>query len=146
MELRCHVLFASQNHTTKESVLKRTTNHHPLQRDQWEGPRKSARVEVNEVQQTASEGHHEATAQPTRIGRGGRVIRTGRGSGRGDVRGGRAGRGGRGGRTGRGGRAPQGIGVPIDEQGNAYTNVVGSTTGPRSIMEGEFTQQSLLEN
>ncbi|KAH9612989.1 hypothetical protein KSS87_022193, partial [Heliosperma pusillum] len=101
-------------------------------RDPFENPKKPA-----------SEGHHEATAQPTRIGRGGRVIRTGRGSGRGDVKGGRAGRGGRGGRTGRGGRAPQGIGVLIDEQGNAYTNVVGSTTGPRSIMEGESTQQSV---
>ncbi|KAH9612091.1 hypothetical protein KSS87_011389 [Heliosperma pusillum] len=56
-------------------------------------PRKSARVEVNEVQQTATEGHHEAIAQPTIFGREGRVIRTGRGGGRGDVRGGRADRG-----------------------------------------------------
>ncbi|KAH9613758.1 hypothetical protein KSS87_007755 [Heliosperma pusillum] len=141
IEMSCSVC-KSKSHNKRKCPEKDNQPPPPPKRPMGR-PRKSARVEVNEVQQTAYEGHHEATAQPTRIGRGGRVIRTGRGSGRGEVRGGRAGRGGRGGRTGRGGRAPQGIGVLIDEQGNAYTNVVGSTTGPRSIMEGESTQQSV---
>ncbi|XP_074289746.1 uncharacterized protein LOC141615099 [Silene latifolia] len=104
-------------------------------------PRKSAAAEANEALQIASEVHHTATAQPTRLGRGGRVIRTARGvaargRGRGGVRVG-------GGRGGRGGRAPQGFGVLIDESGNAYTNVVGSSSGPRSILLGESTQQSV---
>ncbi|KAK9666224.1 hypothetical protein RND81_14G169800 [Saponaria officinalis] len=60
--------------------------------------------------------HHTATAQPTRIGRGGRTIRTGRGGSRG---GGRVSTRGRGGR----GRAPQGLGVLFDDNGNAYANV-----------------------
>ncbi|XP_074290993.1 uncharacterized protein LOC141617729 [Silene latifolia] len=101
-------------------------------------PRKSAAAEANEASQIASEVHHTATAQPTRLGRRGRVIRTARGvaargRGRGGVRGG----------GGRGGRAPQGFGVLIDESGNAYTNVVGSSSGPSSILLGESTQQSV---
>ncbi|XP_074297884.1 uncharacterized protein LOC141628676 [Silene latifolia] len=101
-------------------------------------PRKSGAAEANEASQLASEVHHTATAQPTRLGRGGRVIRiakgvAARGRGRGGVRGGGV----------RGGRAPQGFGVLIDESGNAYTNVVGSSSGPRSILVGESTQQSV---
>ncbi|KAL2939027.1 Antiviral helicase SKI2, partial [Bienertia sinuspersici] len=65
--------------------------------------------------------HHEATAQPKRLGRGGRVIRGGLGS-----RGGRGGRsrGGRGRGRGRGrqGDVPIGVGVFIDLGGTAYTN------------------------
>ncbi|XP_074297031.1 uncharacterized protein LOC141627704 [Silene latifolia] len=83
------------------------------------------------------EAYLRTTAQPTRLGRGGRVIRTARGvAARGRGRGG-------GGRGGRGGRAPQGFGVLIDESGNAYTNVVGSSSGPRRILVGESTQQSV---
>ncbi|XP_074271901.1 uncharacterized protein LOC141595845 [Silene latifolia] len=103
-------------------------------------PRKSPAPDASQASQTASEVHHAATAQPTRLGRGGRVIRTGRGGARGRGRTGARG-GVRGG--GRGGRAPQGFGVLIDESGNAYTNVVGSNTGPRSIMVGQSTQQSV---
>ncbi|XP_074278541.1 uncharacterized protein LOC141602128 [Silene latifolia] len=104
-------------------------------------PRKSGAAEANEASQIASEVHHTSTTQRTRIGRGGRVIKTGRGvaargRGRTGVRGG-------GGRGGRGGRAPQGFRVLIDESGNAYTNLVGSSTGPRSILLRENAQQSV---
>ncbi|KAK9697747.1 hypothetical protein RND81_08G058600, partial [Saponaria officinalis] len=80
-----------------------------------------------------SDAHHDITAQPTRVGRGGRVIRSGRGAARGGGRG-----GGRGGR--RGGRrgaatAPVGMGVLFDEQGNVFTNDQGS--GPRSMVSAE---------
>ncbi|KAL2929308.1 Sulfate adenylyltransferase subunit 1, partial [Bienertia sinuspersici] len=56
--------------------------------------------------------HHAATAEPTRIGRGGRIIRGRRGS-----------RGGRSGREGRGGRSamPVGICVLVEANGSAYT-------------------------
>ncbi|KAH9605139.1 hypothetical protein KSS87_015834 [Heliosperma pusillum] len=123
----------SKSHN-KRKCSERDNQPPPPPKRQIGRPRKSARVEVNEVQQTTSEGHHEASTQPTRISRGGRVTRIERGGGRGDVRGGRVGRGGRRGRTSRGGRAPQRVGVPIDDQGNAFTNVVGSTTGPRESL------------
>ncbi|XP_074291835.1 uncharacterized protein LOC141618642 [Silene latifolia] len=73
---------------------------------------------------TASTIHHEATAQPTRVGRGGRTIRIGRGGGRGGTGSAGAGRGrGGAGRSGFGrGRAPQGIGVLFDDQENPFTN------------------------
>ncbi|XP_074290274.1 uncharacterized protein LOC141617004 [Silene latifolia] len=63
---------------------------------------------------TASTTHHEATAQPTRLGRSGRTIRTGRGGGRGGTGSAGAGRG--------RGRVPQGMGVLFDDQGNPFTN------------------------
>ncbi|KAH9608296.1 hypothetical protein KSS87_011441, partial [Heliosperma pusillum] len=74
-------------------------------------------------QAEGSQVHHGATALPTRLGRGGRVIRTG-------TRGARGGR--RGGARG-GQRAPQGMGVLVDGQGNAFTHLPGSHNGPRSI-------------
>ncbi|KAK9713142.1 hypothetical protein RND81_06G006300 [Saponaria officinalis] len=62
----------------------------------------------------ATETHHEVTAQPTRVGRGGRAISSGRGS-----RGGRRGKS----TAQRGGRTPQGFGVLYDNQGTPFTNV-----------------------
>ncbi|KAK9672509.1 hypothetical protein RND81_12G104800 [Saponaria officinalis] len=70
-----------------------------------------------------TETHHQVTAQPTRVGRGGRVISSGRGS-----------RGGKGGKTTakggrRGGRAPQEFGLLYDNQGSPFTNVPGDRNG-----------------
>ncbi|KAK9749542.1 hypothetical protein RND81_02G133200 [Saponaria officinalis] len=95
-------------------------------------PRKTPTPQVNEAPPSASKDHHRVTAQPTRIGRGGRVLRSTRGGARGGRRGCFRGEG----RSGRGrGQAPQGVGVLFDEHGNGFTNVVGSTTGPRSITD-----------
>ncbi|XP_074287815.1 uncharacterized protein LOC141612968 [Silene latifolia] len=94
---------------------------------------------VTEGDASTSTPHHTATAHPTRTGRGGKTVRTGRGSSRGGSRGG--GRGTSRGRGGRG-RAPQGLGVLFDDNGNAYTNVPGNTRGPVSISgdQGPSTQ------
>ncbi|KAK9669369.1 hypothetical protein RND81_13G125300 [Saponaria officinalis] len=85
------------------------------------------------------EAHHDITAQPTRTGRGGRVIKTARGGGAAGRRGGRgpAGNQGRGrGRPPRATGAPTGLGVLFDDHGNIFTNDPGSTSGPRSIVSG----------
>ncbi|KAK9724772.1 hypothetical protein RND81_05G097000 [Saponaria officinalis] len=88
------------------------------------------------------EAHHDITAQPTRTGRGGRVIKSARGGGTAGRGGGAAagnrGRGrGRGrGRPPRATRAPTGLGVLYDDHGNVFTNDLGSTSGPRSIVSG----------
>ncbi|KAK9676191.1 hypothetical protein RND81_11G060100 [Saponaria officinalis] len=97
-------------------------------------PRKTPTPKVNEAPPLASEDHHRVTAQPTRIGRGGRVLRSTRGGARGGRRGGFI--GGRRSGRGRGQAPPQGVGVLFDEQGNGFTHVVGSSTGRRSILDG----------
>ncbi|KAK9704790.1 hypothetical protein RND81_07G011200 [Saponaria officinalis] len=84
-------------------------------------PRKTPTPQVNEAPPSASEDHHRVTTQPTRIGRGGRILRSTRGGAKGGRRGGFRG-GGRSGR-GRGQASPQGVGVLFDEQGNGFTNV-----------------------
>ncbi|KAL2924672.1 Antiviral helicase SKI2 [Bienertia sinuspersici] len=99
-------------------------------------PRKAGATTAHNSDTTTA--HHAATAEPTRIGRGGRVIRGGRGS-----RGGRGGRSARGGRGGRSGM-PFGIGVLMGADGSAYTNVPGSSIGPRqitsSVVSSSFAQ------
>ncbi|XP_056691513.1 uncharacterized protein [Spinacia oleracea] len=78
--------------------------------------------------------HHDATAEPTRTGRGGRVIRGGRGSRGGgrDNRGGRGSRGGRGGRGSRGGNSGRGraigVGVIVDTDGNSFVGSCSQTS------------------
>ncbi|XP_074288999.1 uncharacterized protein LOC141614141 [Silene latifolia] len=94
--------------------------------------RPGAAHNIPSATEQATEAHHHMTAQPTRIGRNGRVINSGRG-GRGlrsdtserGGRGGLAGRGGMGGtsqRRGRGGRVPQGFGILFDNHENTFTN------------------------
>ncbi|KAK9697269.1 hypothetical protein RND81_08G026000 [Saponaria officinalis] len=106
------------------------------------------------VRQT-TENHHDTVAQPSRAGRGGRVIRSGggsRGGARGRALGGSSGEDSRGKARGRarggarGGleagsrgfttKVSQGMGVLIDREGYAYTNVPGSSSGPTSIRLG----------
>ncbi|KAK9663641.1 hypothetical protein RND81_O264200 [Saponaria officinalis] len=86
--------------------------------------------------------HHQLTAQPTRVGRGGRVISSGRGSrGKATAKGGR-----------RGGRAPQGFGVLYDNQGTPFTNVPGDRNGntipvpQAATTSGPSTQVSVNKN
>ncbi|XP_074284368.1 uncharacterized protein LOC141608938 [Silene latifolia] len=118
----------------------------------------------------ATEAHHQMTAQPTRIGKGGRVINSGRGgrggtlggrggaaggrggiggraSGRGGAVGGRDGRGGgRGGIAGRSGRVPQGFGILYNDQGNIFTNsFLGLGGFPFNNMKQQVTPQLKLQ-
>ncbi|KAK9715426.1 hypothetical protein RND81_06G164200 [Saponaria officinalis] len=94
----------------------------------------------------ATETHHQVTAQPTRVGRGGRVISSGRGS-RGRRGGSDTTRGGQ-----RGGRTPQGFGVLYDNQGTPFTNVPGDRNGSTislqqdAIISGPSTQVSVNKN
>ncbi|XP_074281764.1 uncharacterized protein LOC141606508 [Silene latifolia] len=73
------------------------------------------------------DAHMTCAAQPTMIGRGGRVIRGGLGS-----RGGGGSRRGSGGGSGRG-RCPTGYGVYISDDGATMINVPGSLQGPRLV-------------
>ncbi|KAL2903511.1 Antiviral helicase SKI2, partial [Bienertia sinuspersici] len=105
-------------------------------REEEEGQVKNATSHATLAHEMTSPTHHNVTAEPSRTGRGGRMIRGGRGSrgggsnggGRGEATvgnrgGGRGGRrgGGRGGR--RGGRTPTGFGVLFSPDGTPYTNV-----------------------
>ncbi|XP_056695664.1 uncharacterized protein [Spinacia oleracea] len=100
-------------------------------------PRKDGQPPISHSQVAqSSTAHHNATAQPTQLGRGGRMCRGGAGSrgGRTTSRGGRttSGRGSRGGRapSGRGrGRdqVPIGVGVYFAPDGSAHTNQGGSS-------------------
>ncbi|KAL9236795.1 hypothetical protein vseg_011424 [Gypsophila vaccaria] len=90
---------------------------------------------------TSSQSVLNATPHPTRVGRGGRVITSGRGSRGGGRGGGRTGsRAGKGQRS----RVPRGIGILFDNNGNAFSNVPGSSTGPVNITpeNGPCTQAS----
>ncbi|XP_074284446.1 uncharacterized protein LOC141609169 [Silene latifolia] len=93
----------------------------------------------NTPDSTRDQALGEPTAQPSRLGRTGRVIS--RGGGRGSSRG--AGRGGsRGsGRSGARKRLPQGMGILFDGEGNVFTNNLNSS-GPMSIDQPASTQGS----
>ncbi|CAH9109647.1 unnamed protein product [Cuscuta epithymum] len=90
---------------------------------------KKSRGRPRTVRQPEEEiGHDATTAQPSRIGRGGRVIHD---------RGFQAARGGQ--ESGKSvsrrgkGKVPVGFGVIIDGQGNAWTNSPGQQRGPVNI-------------
>ncbi|XP_074289835.1 uncharacterized protein LOC141615335 [Silene latifolia] len=135
--MKCSI-WKSNNHNKLKCLDKGKPQPPPPPKKSMGRPTKIARTKVTSEVVVSSEDHHRACAQPTKVGRGGRVIMAGRGVSRG--RGGSIGRGGRatrrGGRGGMG-RPPQGEGVLIDERGNAYTNVVGSVNGPKSIMPNQ---------
>ncbi|KAL2942639.1 Protocadherin-1, partial [Bienertia sinuspersici] len=129
-------------------------------------PQKNASSHPQTVPDISSQVHHDTTAEPTRLGRGGRVIRGGRGrnSGRGgssastagassggvtNSRGGSSGAPrGRGGSSGaprgRGGRgksvqpSPQGQGVLFAADGSVMINAPGTSGGPR-FMETQMS-------
>ncbi|KAH9606208.1 hypothetical protein KSS87_002011 [Heliosperma pusillum] len=131
---------------------------------------------ITEPKAAPTEAHHHMTAQPTRIGRNGGVIHSGRGgrggnNGRGDRagregnggrvgtpnrggisgRGGDSGRGGRGGDTGRGGRSrrvPQGFDILFDDKGIAFTNIPRDMTSLQQQTTTSYpsTQASVNQN
>ncbi|KAL2896655.1 Antiviral helicase SKI2, partial [Bienertia sinuspersici] len=134
VEMRCSVCKSNSHNKRKCPDKDKAIVEQPAKRRRGR-PRKVAAVEDPGVQQIIEPTHHSATAEPSRTGRGGRMIRGGRGSrggstgggSRGGSRGGSSRGGGRNagsrGRNGRGDTRPKGIGVLFTEDGSPYTNV-----------------------
>ncbi|CAH9086930.1 unnamed protein product [Cuscuta europaea] len=87
-------------------------------------PRKNAQPSTESASQTE---YTNATAPPSQIGRGGRLIMRGRGRGR---------------SKGRANEVPQGFGVFVDGQGNIILNSPGQVGGPRLLSGDEYAPSS----
>ncbi|KAH9605561.1 hypothetical protein KSS87_018864 [Heliosperma pusillum] len=114
IEMTCSIC-KSNTHNKRKRPDKNKTQPAPPKNPMGR-PRKYPRLE--DSSELAAQPHYSATAQPSRVGRGGRVTMAGRFSGR---NGGRRGRSAS--RNGGRARAPQGFRVLFDGQGNAFTNV-----------------------
>lgn len=90
VEMSCSIC-KSKTHN-KRKCPNKDPNIEPAPKRGRGRPRKTGTNASSSTLASQSEAHHEVTAQPTRVGRGGRVIRSGRGSrgaARGGARGGR---------------------------------------------------------
>ncbi|KAL2933974.1 Antiviral helicase SKI2, partial [Bienertia sinuspersici] len=136
VEMKCSICKSKSHNKRKCPDKDKGPTEEPAPKRRRGRPSKDTTSYATLAHEMTSPTHHNTTAEPSRTGRGGRMIRGGRGSrgggsnggGRGEAavgnrggdRGGRRG-GGRGGR--RGGRTPTCFGVLFSPDGTPYTNV-----------------------